>query len=203
MLPSRGSPHDSGSPWFATPSVCGSLIHSFPAGLSRRTDVPAPQLVRLRREQLGAWVVRAPSSSSPTTARSSNPGESTYHVTGSTQPIELGGDGVVAVGRNRLLVTARTYPNIALQQNGVVTTVKGLTGRPFAFRSRPSGSMWMATSAAGVRGELLEIATDVMTQTLGAFDFGPAPYGRHGLRAGAAGHPRVHQPARGVGDFPP
>src|SRR5271170_7326917 len=57
MALSRGSPHDSGSPWFATPSTCGSLIHSFPAGSSRRTDVPTPQFVRLRREQFGTRMV--------------------------------------------------------------------------------------------------------------------------------------------------
>ncbi len=98
-------------------------------------------------------------------------------VSGSPTPLDLHGRTPIATGRNRLVVTATTYPDIALVQNGVVTPVLDLTGSPYAFRSRPSGTMYMATGGFGIRGELREIALDGTTQVIGAYDFGPEPFG--------------------------
>ncbi|CAN5908023.1 hypothetical protein BH11MYX4_BH11MYX4_05100 [soil metagenome] len=52
-----------------------------------------------------------------------------------------------------------------------------ITGGPYAFRSRPSGTMYMATSGIGVRGQVREIALYGNTQVVGTYDFGPAPVG--------------------------
>jgi hypothetical protein len=98
-------------------------------------------------------------------------------IAGSSQPIDMAGYLPIATGRNRLIVGAKTYPDIALVQNGAVTPVSGLMGRPYAFRSLASGAMWMATSEAGVRGELLEIAPDGSTKVVGTYLFGAAPFG--------------------------
>lgn len=98
-------------------------------------------------------------------------------IAGSPQPIDMAGYLPIATGRNRLIVGAKTYPDIALVHNGVATPVSGLSGRPYAFRSLPSGAMWMATSATGIPGELLEIALDGSTQVVGEYQFGAAPYG--------------------------
>lgn len=98
-------------------------------------------------------------------------------VTGSAVPLDLGNRNLLATGRNRLIVAASTYPDLVLVQNGVVTPVPGLTGTPLAFRSRPSGTMYMAISGVGVRGELREIALDGSSQVVGTYQLGAGPSG--------------------------
>ena len=100
-----------------------------------------------------------------------------FFVAGS--PVDLAGNRPAATGRNRLIVAAKTYPDIFLVQNGVVTPVPGFTGTPITFRSLPSGTMWMA-SANGVQADLREIALDGSMHVVGAYNFGPPIYRQSG-----------------------
>lgn len=109
-----------------------------------------------------------------------NPGAT--WVYGATMPVARQGYLPVAVGNDRVILAAKTAPDYAVLIDGAVVPVQGLDTNTFlgAVRSRPTGGFLAVGNATGIRGQLLEIATDGTTTPKGSYDFGTPPVGPSG-----------------------